>query len=71
MISFGSAASSHNGLIPLETAYRKTGELLRAIASKKDFINLHSAPFDTVFGGNLVQFRDQSSRNIPCKFEEH
>ena len=41
MISFGNAASSHSGLIPLKTAYKKRGELLRAIASKKNFINLH------------------------------
>ena len=54
MISFGNAASSHSGLIPLKTAYKKRGELLWAIASKKDFINLHSAAFDTVFVGNLV-----------------
>ena len=27
---------------------------LRAIASKKNFINLHSAAFITVFGRNLV-----------------
>ena len=54
MISFGNATSSHSGLIPLKTAYKKRGELLWAIASKKDFINLHSAAFDTVFGGNLV-----------------
>ena len=54
MISFGNAASSHSGLIPLKTAYKKRGALLRAIASKKDFINLHSDAFDTVFGGNLV-----------------
>ena len=55
MISFGKAASSHSGLIPLKTAYKKRGELLWAIASKKDFIKLHSAAFDTVFGRNLVQ----------------
>ena len=54
MISFGNAASSHSGLVPLKTAYKKRGELLCAIASKKDFINLHSAVFDTAFGGNLV-----------------
>ena len=55
MISFGIAASSHSGLIPLKTAYKKRGELLWAIASKKDLIvNLHSAAFDAVFGGNLV-----------------
>ena len=42
MISFGNAASSHSGLIPLKTAYKKSGELLWAMASKKDFINLHS-----------------------------
>ena len=54
MISFGNAASSHSGLIPLKTAHKKRGELLRAIASKKNFINLHSAAFDTVFGANLV-----------------
>ena len=54
MISFGIAASSRSGLIPLKTAYKKRGELLWAISSKKNFINLHSAAFDTVFGGNLV-----------------
>ena len=54
MVSFGNEASSHSGLIPLKTAYEKRGELLWAIASKKNFINLHLAAFDTVFGGNLV-----------------
>ena len=54
MVSFGNAASSHSGLIPLKAAYKKRGELLWAIASKKVFVNLHSAAFDTVFGGNLV-----------------
>ena len=54
MISFGNAASSHSGLIPLKTAYKKRGELLCAMASKKDFINLHSDAFDTIFLGNLV-----------------
>ena len=48
MIRFGNAASSHSGLISLKTAYKKRGELLWAIASKKNFINLHSAAFDTV-----------------------
>ena len=48
MISFGNAASSHSGLIPLKTAYKKRGELLWPIASKKNFINWHSAAFDTV-----------------------
>ena len=55
MISFGNAASSHSGLIPLKTAYKKRGELLRAIASKKYFSNLHSAAFVTVFARNVVQ----------------
>ena len=45
MISFGNEASSHSGLIPLKTAYKQRGELLWAIASKKNFINLHSAAF--------------------------
>ena len=54
MISFGNAASSDSGLIPMKTTYKKRGELLWAIGSKKDFINLHSDAFDTVFGGNLV-----------------
>ena len=54
MISFGNAASSHSGLIPLKTAYKKRGELLWAIASKKNFINLHSAAFVTGFARNLV-----------------
>ena len=38
MTRFGNAASSHSGLIPLKTAYKKRRELLWAIASKKDFI---------------------------------
>ena len=46
MISFGNAASSHSGLIPLKTAYKKRGELLWAIVSKKNFTNLHSAAFN-------------------------
>ena len=50
MISFGNAASSHSG--KLHT--KKRGELLLAIASKKNFINLHSAAFVTVFARNLV-----------------
>ena len=55
MISFGNAASSHSGLIPLKTAYKKRGELLWAIASEKNFINLHSAAFVTVFGRNFYK----------------
>ena len=54
MISFGNEASSHSGLIPLKTAYKKRGELLWATASKKNFINLNLAAFDTVSGRNLV-----------------
>ena len=54
MISFGIAASSYIGLIPLKTAYKKRGELLWAIASKKNFINLHLAAFVTVFARNLI-----------------
>ena len=54
MISLGNAASSHSGLIPLKTAYKKKGELLRAIANKKNFSNLHAAAFVTVFARNLV-----------------
>ena len=52
MISFGNAASSLGGLIPLKTAYKKRGELLRAI--KKNFINLHPAASVTIFALNLV-----------------
>ena len=54
MISFRNAPSSHSGLTPLKTAYKKRGELLWAIASKKNFNNLHSAAFVTVFARNLV-----------------
>ena len=54
MVSFGNAASSHSGLIPLKTAYKKREELLRAISSKKNFSNLHLAAFVTVFAHNLV-----------------
>ena len=55
MVSFGNAASSHSGLIPLKTAYKKKkrGELVRAIASKKNSINLHSAAFVAVVARNL------------------
>ena len=34
MISFGNAASSHSGLIPLQTAYKKRGELLWALVRR-------------------------------------
>ena len=44
----------YSGLIALKTAYKKRGELLWAIASKKNFIDLHSAAFVIVFGRNLV-----------------
>ena len=54
MMSFGNAASSYSGLIPLTTAYKKREELLLVIASKKNFINLHSAAFVTVFARHLV-----------------
>ena len=54
MISFGNAASSNSGLIPLKTAYKKRGELLWAIARKKNFINFHSAAFVAYFARNLV-----------------
>ena len=47
-------ASSHSGLIPLKTVYQKRVELLGAIASKKNFSNLHSTAFVTVFARNLV-----------------
>ena len=54
MISFGNAASSHSSLFPLKSSYKKRGELLWAIVSKKSFINLHSAAFVTAFARNLV-----------------
>ena len=54
MTSFGNVASSHSGLIPLKTSCKKRGELPWAIASKKNFINLHSAAFITVLERNLV-----------------
>ena len=62
MISFGIAASSHSGLIPLKTAYKKRGEWLWAIASKKNFINLHSDAFDTVLKLHFRIFRKRSHR---------
>ena len=54
MISFGNADSSHSGLIPLKTVYVKRGELLWAIARKKNFIDLHSAAFVKVL--HLIWF---------------
>ena len=67
MVSFGNAALSHSGLIPWKTAYKKRGKLLRAIASKKNFSNLRSAAFVTVFARNLVhayKFRIFQNRSI-------
>ena len=64
MMSFGNGASSYSGLIPLTTAYKKRGELLRAIASKKNFINLHSAAFVTVFGPCLQFSLFSKNRSI-------
>ena len=67
MISFGNAASSHSGLIPLKTAYKKRGELLWGIASKKDFINLHFDYFPKkypVYANNWLVVTDcRESRN--------
>ena len=54
MTSFGNATSSHSCLIPLTTMCKKRGQLVWAIGSKKNFINLHSAAFVTVFGRNLL-----------------
>ena len=54
MVGFGNEASSHSDFIPLKTAYKKRGEYLWAIASKKNFIKLHSAAFVTVIARNLV-----------------
>ena len=54
MISFGDAASTNSSLIPSKTACKKRVELLWAIASKKNFMNLHSAAFVTVFALILV-----------------
>ena len=71
MISFGNVASSHSSLIPLKTSYKKRGELLWAIMSKKNFINLHSAAFVTVFARNLVhayKFRIIFSKNCSINF---
>ena len=48
-------ASSHNDLFPLKTVYKRRGELLWAIVSEKNFINLHSAAFVTVFAHNCLQ----------------
>ena len=69
MISFGNAASSHSSLIPLKTPYKKRGELLYAIVSKKSFINLHSAAFVTVFARNLVHaYKFRIFKNLLDKF---
>ena len=69
MISFGNSTSSHSGLIPLETSYKKRRELLWAIGSKKNFINLHSAAFVTVFARNLVHaYKFRISQKAPDRF---
>ena len=58
MMSWGNAASCHSGLIPLKTSCKERGELLPAIASKKNFSNLHSAAFVTVFAHFYTPFSD-------------
>ena len=69
MISFGNAASSHSGLIPLKTVYKKRGELLWAITSKENFINLHLAAFATVFARNLAHaYKLRIFKKPPDKF---
>ena len=69
MISFGNAASSHSGFIPLKTSYKKRGELLWAIVSEKNFINLHSAAFVIVFARNLVHsYNFSNSKNCLINF---
>ena len=69
MISFGNAASSHSGLIPVKTVYKKRGELLREISSKKNYSNLHSAAFVTVFARNLVMPTNFAfSKNLSINF---
>ena len=91
MISFGNAASSHSGLIPLKTVYKKEGNccgrsrvrriLLTCIQLlliqlldiiwfvPKNFAHFQK-PLDKFFL-EIRQSRDQSSRNIPCKSQEH
>ena len=64
MISFGNTASSYSGLIPLKTSRKKRGELLWAIMSKKNFINLHSVAVATVFARNLVHAYKFRSTNF-------
>ena len=60
MISFGNAASSHSGLTPLKTAYKKRGELhwhcfqvsyARAQLAKN--INLHQKELSMTFRRNI------------------
>ena len=53
MISFRNAGSSHSGLIPLKTAYKNRGELLRAISSKKNFFTCKHK----IWGGNWLYLR--------------
>ena len=53
MISFENAASSHGDYIE-NCVQKKEGNCLWVMASKKNFINLHSAAFVTVFARNLV-----------------
>ena len=53
MMRSGYAVSSHSGLIPSETVYKKGG-LLWPIRKKENFINLRSAAFFIIFVCNLV-----------------
>ena len=41
MTSFGNAASSHSGLIPLKTAYKKRGELPQVLCLQVRVVIIH------------------------------
>ena len=76
MINFGNAASSHSGLISLKTEYKKNeGNCSGRSREKKNFIDLHSAAFVTVFARNLVhayKFRIfQKNRSITFFYRFH
>ena len=79
MISFGNAASFSQCFDSIKNCVQKRGELLRAISSKKNFINLHSAAFlqflDVIWSmpTNFAFSKDRSIffYYMPCNFQEN
>ena len=72
MISFGNAASSHSGLIPLKTVYKKRGELLGAISSKRQLWQVQT-PLSDFLKKTLgtEKHKDKKKKNVMASLRCH